>query len=197
MLANETLVQAHGTSTPKSSHRIRRIVSSCDKLRLRLLVSQRGQESTRSLTRELRVATNWLSVSAHLLHRSRRELKPTDSLAPDVVQDGLDFVLTSREQRIKAALINAKGFGGNNSTAAIMSAEATAALFNRAMERLRYEDQMKSNPDKHVIAKILIAEQSRFSITMVRILWRIQISRCSPASINVPGFGKSLSLDPD
>ena len=43
-------------------------------------------------------------------------------------QDGLDFVLKSRQQRITATLINAKGFGGNNATAASLSLEATATL---------------------------------------------------------------------
>ena len=195
MLANETLVQAHGTSTPQNrvteSDVLSRVATAfgLDAWSVSAVKSQLGHSQGTAGGDQLAVS---LGAFASQIAPG---IETVDSLAPDVVQDGLDFVLTSREQRIKAALINAKGFGGNNSTAAIVSPEATAELLQSRHGRLRYKDRMKFKPDKHVIVIILIVERSRFSTTMVRILWKVQILRWALDSINVPGFGNSLSLD--
>src|SRR5690606_9297872 len=48
----------------------------------------------------------------------------THELASDVTTDNLDFLLQHREidpAQYEAALLNSKGFGGNNATASILS----------------------------------------------------------------------------
>ena len=62
-------------------------------------------------------------------------IKTISAIASDVFQDGLNFPLTDLDVSSKAmevAFINSKGFGGNNATAVVLSAEkANAMLANR------------------------------------------------------------------
>ena len=172
VLANETLVQAHGTSTPQNrvteSDVLSRVATAfgLDAWSVSAVKGQLGHSQGTAGGDQLAVS---LGAFASQIAPG---IQTTDSLAPDVIQDGLDFVLTSREQRIKAALINAKGFGGNNSTAAILSPEATAELLQSRHGTIETRGSDEVSPGKNVIAKKLIVEQLRFSITMVRILWR-------------------------
>lgn len=62
-------------------------------------------------------------------------IKTISSVASDVFQDGLKFPLTDLDvssKSMQVAFINSKGFGGNNATAVVLSAEkANAMLANR------------------------------------------------------------------
>ncbi len=195
VLANETLVQAHGTSTPQNrvteSDVLSRVATAfgLNAWSVSAVKSQLGHSQGTAGGDQLTVS---LGAFASQIAPG---IQTTDSLAPDVIQDGLDFVLTSREQRIKAALINAKGFGGNNSTAAILSPEATAELLQSRHGTIetRGSDEVQSRQahyrqdiDRGTI-KILyhygenIVEGSEIEM--------------GPDSINVPGFGNSLSLN--
>jgi len=62
-------------------------------------------------------------------------IKTISTVASDVFQDGLDFPLTDLDvssKSMEVAFINSKGFGGNNATAVVLSADkASAMLANR------------------------------------------------------------------
>lgn len=195
VLANETLVQAHGTSTPQNrvteSDVLSRVATAFDlnAWSVSAVKSQLGHSQGTAGGDQLTVS---LGAFASQIAPG---IQTTDSLAPDVIQDGLDFVLTSREQRIKAALINAKGFGGNNSTAAILSPEATAELLQsrhgtietRGSEEVQSRQaRYRQDIDRGTIEILYhygenIVEGSEIEM--------------GPDSINVPGFGNSLSLN--
>jgi acetoacetyl-[acyl-carrier protein] synthase len=56
-----------------------------------------------------------------------------DALADDVVTDRLKFALTEQDSADRDyALINSKGFGGNNATAALLSPDTTEQMLARA-----------------------------------------------------------------
>jgi len=70
----------------------------------------------------------------------------TQQLADDVTRDNLDFLLAHREvdpQQLDAALLNSKGFGGNNATASIVSPTVTRRLLAKkhGTEALRHWQQ--------------------------------------------------------
>ena len=70
----------------------------------------------------------------------------TQQLADDVTRDNLDFLLAHREvdpQQLEAALLNSKGFGGNNATASIVSPHVTRRLLAKkhGAEALRHWQQ--------------------------------------------------------
>jgi acetoacetyl-[acyl-carrier protein] synthase len=57
----------------------------------------------------------------------------TDEIAADVSTEGLDFLLDHREvgvDAMDAAILNAKGFGGNNATASILSPAVTRRMLD-------------------------------------------------------------------
>ena len=55
-----------------------------------------------------------------------------DALADDVVTDRLNFALTEQDSADRDyALINSKGFGGNNATAALLSPDTTEQMLAR------------------------------------------------------------------
>ena len=56
-----------------------------------------------------------------------------DALADDVVTDRLNFALSEQDSSERDyALINSKGFGGNNATAALLSPDTTEQMLARA-----------------------------------------------------------------
>jgi len=195
VLANETLVQAHGTSTPQNrvteSDVLSRVATAfgLNAWSVSAVKSQLGHSQGTAGGDQLTVS---LGAFASQIAPG---IQTTDSLAPDVIQDGLDFVLTSREQPIKAALINAKGFGGNNSTAAILSPEATAELLQSRHGTIetRGSDEVQSRQARYR------QDMDRGTIEIVyhygeNIVEGSEIE-IGPDSINVPGFGNSLSLN--
>jgi acetoacetyl-[acyl-carrier protein] synthase len=195
VLANETLVQAHGTSTPQNrvteSDVLSRVATAfgLDAWSISAVKSQLGHSQGTAGGDQLAVS---LGVFASQIVPG---IQTTDSLAPDVIQDGLDFALTSREQRIKAALINAKGFGGNNSTAAIVSPEATAELLQSRHGSIEIQgsDEVQSRQARY---------RQDIDRGTIEILYHYGENIVEGSdivmglnSINVPGFGNSLSLD--
>jgi acetoacetyl-[acyl-carrier protein] synthase len=82
----------------------------------------------------------------------------TSELAGDVVTDNLDFALTHREIDLSEqayAVINAKGFGGNNASATLLSPGSTMALL-----RSRHGDEALAGWQKANEA-VLVAREAR------------------------------------
>lgn len=195
VLQNETLVQAHGTSTPQNrvteSDVLSRVARAfgLDGWQVTAVKSQLGHSQGTAGGDQLAMT---LGAFAHQLIPG---IQTTDALAPDVVTDGLSFALQSRYGPLSAALINAKGFGGNNATAAILSPEATRGLLSARHGQIQIEgaEQTQARQARYLAEidrgtiEILyhygeeIVEADDLHITSERIL--------------VPGFGEALPLD--
>lgn len=127
-LAEETLVQAHGTSTPQNRVTESDVLS---RVALAFGIERWPIAAVKGLLGHAQGTAGGdqlaMSLSAFALQMTPG-IQTTHEIASDVVVEGLDFQLESTERPLKAALINAKGFGGNNATAAILSPLATQRL---------------------------------------------------------------------
>ena len=195
VLAHETLVQAHGTSTPQNrvteSDVLSRVAQTfgIDQWMVSAVKSQLGHSQGTAGGDQLAVS---LGAFASQIAPG---IQTTETLAPDVIQQGLDFVLQSREQTLSAALINAKGFGGNNATAAVLSPEATATLL-----------QSRHGPIQIAGSDEVRARQERYRHEIdrgtIEILYHYGENivdgsdlEMTATSVSVPGFGHSIPLD--
>jgi acetoacetyl-[acyl-carrier protein] synthase len=195
VLAHETLVQAHGTSTPQNrvteSDVLSRVAQTfgIDQWMVSAVKSQLGHSQGTAGGDQLAVS---LGAFASQIAPG---IQTTETLAPDVIQQGLDFVLQSREQTLSAALINAKGFGGNNATAAVLSPEATATLL-----------QSRHGPIQIAGSDEVRARQERYRHEIdrgtIEILYHYGENivdgsdlEMTATSVAVPGFGHSMPLD--
>jgi len=194
-LAHETLVQAHGTSTPQNrvteSDVLSRVAQTfgIDQWMVSAVKSQLGHSQGTAGGDQLAVS---LGAFASQIAPG---IQTTETLAPDVIQQGLDFVLQSREQTLSAALINAKGFGGNNATAAVLSPRATATLL-----------QSRHGPIQIAGSDEVRARQERYRHEIdrgtIEILYHYGENivdgsdlEMTATSVAVPGFGHSMPLD--
>ena len=195
VLAHETLVQAHGTSTPQNrvteSDVLSRVAQAfgIDRWMVSAVKSQLGHSQGTAGGDQLAVS---LGAFASQIAPG---IQTTETLAPDVIQQGLEFVLHSREQTLSAALINAKGFGGNNATAAVLSPEATSTLL-----------QSRHGPIQIAGSDEVRARQERYRHEIdrgtIEILYHYGENivdgsdlEMTATSVSVPGFGHSLPLD--
>ena len=195
VLAHKTLVQAHGTSTPQNrvteSDVLSRVAQTfgIDQWMVSAVKSQLGHSQGTAGGDQLAVT---LGAFASQIAPG---IQTTETLAPDVIQQGLDFVLQSREQTLSAALINAKGFGGNNATAAVLSPEATATLL-----------QSRHGPIQIAGSDEVRARQERYRHEIdrgtIEILYHYGENivdgsdlEMTATSVSVPGFGHSIPLD--
>lgn len=129
-----SFVQAHGTGTPQNrvseSEILNRLSATfgIEKWPVAAIKSQLGH-SVASASGDQIIAS--LGVwSENILPK----IAGVDQLADDVATEHLDFLLTHRElapESMDAALINAKGFGGNNATASILSPHVTRRMLSK------------------------------------------------------------------
>ena len=195
VLAHETIVQAHGTSTPQNRVSESDVLSRVARtfgIKNWVVSAVKGQLGHSQGT----AGGDQLAIT---LGAFASQIVPgiqmTDAVAPDVVQDGLDFVLKSREQNILAALINAKGFGGNNATAAVLSPEATALLLQSRHGEINFSgsDEVQALQERY---------RDKIDRGTIEILYNYgegiiegQDLGMTASSISVPGFGVEMALD--
>ena len=195
VLAHETLVQAHGTSTPQNrvteSDVLSRVAQTfgIDQWMVSAVKSQLGHSQGTAGGDQLAVS---LGAFASQIAPG---IQTTETLAPDVIQHGLDFVLQSREQTLSAALINAKGFGGNNATAAVLSPEATATLLQSRHGPIQIagSDEVRARRERyrHEIDRGTIEILYHYGENIVD----GSDLEMTATSVSVPGFGHSIPLD--
>lgn len=128
---HRSYVQAHGTGTPQNrvteSHIFNEMagVFGIENWPIAAIKSYLGH-SLATASGDQIVAS--LGTWAHGLIPG---IKTIDAIAGDVHHDHLDFLLDHREidpEKMDAAFINSKGFGGNNATAAILSPHVTGKM---------------------------------------------------------------------
>ena len=74
------------------------------------------------------------------------KIHSVEKIAKDVHQSNLDFLLEPKIKEknfFKVAFLNAKGFGGNNASAAILSPETTYEIVNKKHSKKRINDYQK------------------------------------------------------
>ena len=79
-------------------------------------------------------------------HNLVPRIQSIETIADDVVTEGLAFALSERDSEdIDYALINSKGFGGNNATAAVLGPEVTRELLARHHGQRKLSDWRASH----------------------------------------------------
>lgn len=127
------LVQAHGTGTPQNrvteSQILSRVATAfgMDKLAVAAIKGYVGHSLGAAAGDQL---STTLGIWQHGVVPG---IGTIERLADDVSQRGLDYTLTHRRmEHARYALINSKGFGGNNATAAVLAPDVVAQLVQRA-----------------------------------------------------------------
>ena len=131
-LQKHSFVSAHGTSTPQNrvteSDVLNRVAGafSIEKWPVSAVKNYLGH-SLASASGDQLMAALGSFASGWLLG-----ITNTSVIADDVHQQHLDFALQHRRiEQPAAALLNSKGFGGNNATAVVLSAEYSLTLLQR------------------------------------------------------------------
>ena len=147
-LTDRTFIQAHGTSTPQNrvteSHVLSQAATSfgATSMPVTAMKAYLGHSQGTAGGDQLHLS---LGVWEHGILPG---IITSNAVADDVYTDGLKFQLKHEEygkDHFEAALLNSKGFGGNNATAVLLSP-------NRAMSMLRkrYSDeQLATYQDKN------------------------------------------------
>ncbi len=141
-LARRTLLQAHGTSTPQN-----RVTESAIFSRI---ATEFGIDHWPVTAIKAYVGHSLCCAGADQLASTLGiweygiipGIVTTEAIAEDVHQERLDFLLSHKEtgpEGIDAALLNAKGFGGNNATASILAPH----VVKRMLEKRHGRDILK------------------------------------------------------
>lgn len=194
-LANETIVQAHGTSTPQNrvteSDVISRVAAAfgIDEWAVTAVKSQLGHSQGTAGGDQLSAS---LGAFAYQIAPG---IQNTCELAPDVNARGLDFLLETQQKKISAALINAKGFGGNNSTAAVLSPKATEKLLKarHGNVNIKGSEKIRERQERY---------QREIDLGTVEILYHYGENIVEGTDliiesnqVKVPGFGEAIQLN--
>ncbi|MEM1231052.1 MAG: beta-ketoacyl synthase [Pseudomonadota bacterium] len=125
-----------------------------------------------------------------------------DHLADDVHREHLAFNLTHRElapEQRQAALINSKGFGGNNATGLVLSAHATRALLERRWDRDRLLAHARAAEPVAAAARAYDDEMCEASVPCIYQFGEGVLDgpdlEIDDRTITVPGFGSAVDLD--
>ncbi len=156
---HNSFVQAHGTGTPQNrvseSEILNRLAAtfSIEKWPIAAIKSQLGH-SVASASGDQIIAS--LGVwSENILPK----IAGVERVADDVATEHLDLLLEHRElepESMDAALINAKGFGGNNATASILSPHITRKMLTKRHGRAALTEYTTRN-------ETIIEEQHRYN----------------------------------
>ena len=133
-MRNRTYVQAHGTGTPQNRVTESHIISQ--------LAGRFGIQSWPVAAVKAYLGHSLATASGDQLAVSMGVwqdgiipgIRTIDHIADDVHQDNVNFLLDHHEvgaDAMQAVLVNAKGFGGNNATAAVLSPQVTLDMLKR------------------------------------------------------------------
>ena len=131
-LKHRGMVQAHGTGTPQNRVTESTLLS---KVAAAFGVSEWPVAAIKSYVGHSLGAAAGDQLTATLgiwQHGMIPRIHTIDELATDVISERLAFTLAERESTdLDYALINSKGFGGNNATAALLSPDMTEQLLTQ------------------------------------------------------------------
>ena len=152
--AKQTFVQAHGTGTPQNrvteSHILNEVAKTFDiaKWPVAAIKSYVGHSMGPAGGDQL-AATLGVWEYGYL-----PAINTIDHIADDVYDSNLEFCLEHKavgEQgsQMKAAIINSKGFGGNNATGLILSPQVTMSM----LEKKHGKDVLLKHAEKNEVVK--------------------------------------------
>ena len=127
-------------------------------------------------------------------------IKTSFKIASDVNQDRLNFVLKDLDvggKRIEVAFINSKGFGGNNATALVLSADKTNSMLKQ-----KYGNEFEPYALLREVTRANAAEyKSRADNGNLDVIYRFGESlidenrvKITKNGMSIPGFGRDIDL---
>ena len=126
----------------------------------------------------------------------------SNEIAEDVHQSNLDFVLAHREieaEQMDSVLINSKGFGGNNATAAILAPHIAKAMLNKkhgksiATKHQKRNETVRENIANYD-ASMIAGKNSTIYNFGVGVIEGEELS-INSESISIPGQKHAISLN--
>jgi acetoacetyl-[acyl-carrier protein] synthase len=201
-LRQRTFVQAHGTGTPQNRVTESAILS---EMARHFGASQWKVSAMKSyLGHSLGVAgADQLACSLGIWEYGILPgILTTDSIADDVHQDGLEILLDHQEHATDAfdsILLNAKGFGGNNATAAILSPHVT----RRMLEKRHGSKAMTAWEKAHEgVNEISAAYEAATNRHQIKPIYHFDHDvrggddlTFSGESMSLRGYGEAINLD--
>jgi acetoacetyl-[acyl-carrier protein] synthase len=163
-LCSRGMVQAHGTGTPQNRVTESTLLS---KVARAFGVQEWPVAAIKSYVGHSLGAAAGDQLTAMLgiwQHNKVPRIQTVEALAEDVATERLAFTLSERESTdIDYALINSKGFGGNNATAALLSPLTTEALLakhhgDKAMAAWRRQRETTSAAQDEIEASRLAGD---------------------------------------
>ena len=203
-LRQRTYVQAHGTGTPQNrvteSHILNELAKTfgIERWTVAAIKSYLGHTIAPASADQLAVSlgvwnTGWIPGITSI-----------DGVAEDVHKSHLHFPLEHMQVEptdYDAVLLNSKGFGGNNATAAILSPSVTKAMLTKRHGAAAIKKHSVSNEQVKTAAHAY--DERMLEETMAPIyqfgegVIQGEDLTLSDTDIGVPGFGQKISLDLD
>ncbi|BFM49368.1 beta-ketoacyl synthase N-terminal-like domain-containing protein [Marinomonas sp. THO17] len=153
-LTKHTFIQAHGTSTPQNrvteSHVLSKAATSFGATDMPVIAMKaflghsQGTAGGDQLHLSLGVWQDGILPG----------ITTSKAIAKDVYQEGLKFQLQHEnygKEHFKAALLNSKGFGGNNATAVLLSPQQTLTMLKKRYSPTQMSTYKKKN---EVVSKV-------------------------------------------
>ncbi|MFT4676257.1 MAG: acetoacetyl-[acyl-carrier protein] synthase [Candidatus Azotimanducaceae bacterium] len=200
-LKQRTYIQAHGTSTPQNrvteSHIFNELAKSfgMQNWPVTAIKAYLGHSLATAAGDQI-VAS--LGVWEHGLIPG---IRTVDTIADDVNQSHLDFLLDHREidpTKMDATFINSKGFGGNNATAAILSPFVTRNMLTKKYGKAAMTKHDKANEQ---VQELGAAYDAATTAGENRLIYKFGIGviegeslGISEDEISIPGHDNAINL---
>lgn len=128
-------------------------------------------------------------------------IKTVSEIAEDVQQDQLTFALKDIDvsaEPMQVAFINSKGFGGNNATAVVLSADKTNAMLARRYEST-FSEYLTRRERTRQCANDYAEQADRGSLNVIYRFGENLIDEKSVSitnqGINIPGFSREIEFN--
>lgn len=201
-LQQHSFVSAHGTSTPQNrvteSDVLNRVAAAfaIEKWPVNAIKSYLGHSLASASGDQMMsalgsFASGWLPGITN-----------TSAIADDVHQQHLDFALQHRQlEQPAAALLNSKGFGGNNATAVVLSAQHSLTLLQRkhgqaAMNQWQHKKESTLSAVADYEQAVLRGEAKPIYRFAEGVLDGSDLDICAE-QIKLPGYVKAVRFDDD
>ena len=206
-LRERSYVQAHGTGTPQNRITESHIFST--------MAKNWGIEKWPVTALKTYIGHSLASASADQLVSSlglwqygwMPGITTVDQLAEDVHTEGLDFLLQNREvgaQAMDAVILNAKGFGGNNASASVLSPHVTQRMLEKRHGKTAISEWQQKNAAVAQTSRDYDTAKTRGETSLIYRFGDQVIDgmedgavAMTPDSISIKGFARKVSLPKD
>ena len=201
-LRNNIYIHGHGTGTPQNrvteSHIFNEMAKNfgIDKLTVTAIKSYLGHSLACAAGDQIMSALGTWSDGII------PGIQTIDEIADDVHTSNLDFLLEHREvhpDSISATLINSKGFGGNNATAAILGPQIVNAMLTKRhgkqamLKHAQQNEQVRENTNRYD-ERMIAGNNALIYKFGLGVVDGNELD-LSPDKIKIPGYKQEVSLD--